>query len=405
MTMTKFFANVCVALCTVAMIAVSAEAAPKAKGPVKVFILAGQSNMEGKAAPSTLEPVLADPKTAPKFKHLKTDGKWTVRDDVWVTFLCKTTKGPKSAHPLYGPLTVNFGSDKTVRDAQNKKVPVTGFGPELGFGHVLGAHFDQQVLLIKAAWGGRSVKRTFRPPSAMPDEAEVKEAFEQAKVKNPDAKLSEVKDSYGRDYRAMVAEVRKVVGDIRKYFPSYDEKQGYEIAGLVWFQGWNDGCGKGNSQYTEQLAHFIRDVRKEFKTPKMPVVIGEMGIDGAKPMGWIETFRKQQAAVAAVPEFKGNVMLAKTAEFWPPWYKPLDDKWRAFKAKSKAWTAKLQAEGEKPTRDEINRFGDKHWREPNKATIARMSDKRYHYMGCGRTYYLMGEAMGKAMVKLLAAGK
>ncbi|MBC8372402.1 MAG: sialate O-acetylesterase [Planctomycetes bacterium] len=401
MTMTRFSANVCLVLCIVAMIAVSAGAAEKAKGPVKVFILAGQSNMEGKAAPSTLEPVLADPKTASKFKHLKTDGKWTVRQDVWVTFLCKTTKSPKGDHPLYGPLTVHFGSGKTARNAQNKKIRVTGFGPELGIGHVLGAHFDQQVLLIKTAWGGRSVKRTFRPPSAMPDEAEIKAAFQQAKVKNPDAKLSEIKDSYGRDYRAMVAEVRKVTGDIKKYFPAYDEKQGYEIAGFIWFQGWNDGCGKGNPKYTEQLSALIRDLRKELKTPKMPVVIGEMGIDGDKPMGWIETFRKQQAAVAAVPEFKGNVLLAKTSQFWPPWDKPLDDKWRAFKTKEKAWRAKLTADGKKLTRDEINKFGDENWREPNKSTIARMSDKRYHYMGCGRTYYLMGEAMGKAMIELL----
>ncbi len=63
--------------------------------------------------------------------------------------------------------------------------------------------------------------------------------------------------------------------------------------------------------------------------------------------------------------------------------------------------AKLKAEGKKPTRDEINAFGGKHWREPNRSTITRMSDKRYHYMGCGRTYYLMGEAMGKAMVEML----
>jgi hypothetical protein len=381
--------------------ATSAGAAPKAKGPLKVFILAGQSNMEGKALPSTLEPVLADPKESAKFKHLKADGKWTVRDDVWVTFLSKTTKGPKGPNPLYGPLSVHFGSDKTARDDKGKKVPVTAFGPELGIGHVLGDKLDQQVLLIKTAWGGRSVKRTFRPPSAMPDEAEVKEALEKTKVKNPDAKLAEIKDSYGRDYRAMISEVRKVTGDIKTYFPAYDEEQGFEIAGFIWFQGWNDGCGAGNPKYTEQLAALIRDLRKDLKTPKLPVVIGELGIDGDKPMGWIETFRKQQAAVADLPEFKDNVLLAKTAACWPPWYKPLDDKWRAFKAKEKAWKAKLTADGKKPTRDEINKFGDDNWRTPNKATIAQMSDKRYHYMGCGRTYYLMGEAMGKTMLELL----
>ena len=378
-----------------------AAAAAEAKGSVKVFILAGQSNMEGKAAAGTLEPVIADAKTAARFKHLKTGGKWTVREDVWVTFLTKKVKGPKSEFPLYGPLTVGFGSDKTVRDAKNKKTTVAGFGPELGFGHVVGNHFAEQVLLIKTAWGGRSVKRTFRPPSAMPAEEEVKEAFEKGKAKNPDTKLADVRDSYGRDYRAMIAEVRKVLGDIKKYFPSYDEKQGYEIVGLVWFQGWNDGCGGGNPKYTEQLAHLIRDIRKELKVPGMPVVIGELGIDGAKPMAWIETFRKQQAAVAAMPEFKLNVRLAKTAQFWPQWSGPLDDKWRRFKAESKAWREEMAKQGKTPTREEIWEFGNKHWREPNKATIARMSDRRYHYMGCGQTYYLMGEAFGKAMLDMV----
>jgi len=306
MKFNKLTAIACVVLCTSASI----QASPKAKGPVKVFILAGQSNMEGKAARSTLEPVLADPKEAPKFKHLKTDGKWTVRDDVWVTFLRKSAKGPKGEHPLHGPLSVHFGSDKNARDAKGNRIKIAGFGPELGIGHVLGDKIDQQVLLIKAAWGGRSVNRTFRPPSAMPNEAEIKEVFENTKIKNPDARLSEIKDSYGRDYRAMLDEVRKVTGDIKKYFSDYDEKHGFEIAGFIWFQGWNDGCGQGNPKYTEQLAALIRDIRKDLKTPKMPVVIGELGIDGDNPMGWIKTFRDQQAAIAAMPEFKGNVVLA-----------------------------------------------------------------------------------------------
>ena len=40
------------------------------------------------------------------------------------------------------------------------------FGPELQFGHVLGDHFDNQVLLIRTAWGGRSLLGDFRPPSS-----------------------------------------------------------------------------------------------------------------------------------------------------------------------------------------------------------------------------------------------
>ena len=38
-------------------------------------------------------------------------------------------------------------------------------GPELGFGHVTGDATKGQVLLIKAAWGGKSLGHNFLPPS------------------------------------------------------------------------------------------------------------------------------------------------------------------------------------------------------------------------------------------------
>jgi alpha-galactosidase len=375
--------------------------ADAAKGPVKVFILAGQSNMQGKAAASTLEPVIADPTTAEDFRHLKKDGEWTVRDDVWVTFLCKTVKAPADDLPLYGPLTVGFGSQKTARDENNERISVPGIGPELGFGHVVGEHFEEQVLLIKTAWGGKSVRVNFRPPSATPSDEELRLELERRKKKNPDVTLEEVRESYGAFYREMLAQVREPLENMGKYFPEYDAGQGFEIAGMVWFQGWNDGVGRGNPQYTEQLAHLIRDVRRDLGVPNMPVVIGELGVDGDEPMGWIATFRKQQAAVAEMPEFKDNVRFARTAQCWPSWQGSLDGKWGEFKAKEKAWREQLKAEGKTPTREEVQAFGDEHWREPNQATLARMSDKRYHYMGCGETQYRMGEAFGAAMLEMV----
>ena len=57
-------------------------AAGDQKKPVKVFILAGQSNMEGKAPNTLLEHQANDPKTKALFAHLRKDGKWIVRDDV-----------------------------------------------------------------------------------------------------------------------------------------------------------------------------------------------------------------------------------------------------------------------------------------------------------------------------------
>ena len=92
---------------------------------VKVFILAGQSNMEGKAQNKLLEHQATDPKTAKLFSHLHKDGKWITREDVHIKYLKR-----------HGGLTMGYGSPNRT-------------GVELEFGHVMGNHFKEPVLLIK----------------------------------------------------------------------------------------------------------------------------------------------------------------------------------------------------------------------------------------------------------------
>ena len=94
---------------------------------------------------------------------------------------------------------------------------------------------------------------------------------------------------------------------------AYGNAIAYEIAAVFWFQGWNDGVGKGNPDYVEQMVHFIHDLRKDLKVANLPVVIGELGTDGDKAGGWVATFRNQQAQLAAIK----NVALARTAQYWP----------------------------------------------------------------------------------------
>src|SRR5271169_6472865 len=55
-------------------------AAADARKPIKVFILAGQSNMEGKAKVSLLEFQAQQPATRDLFKHLRKAGKWIERE-------------------------------------------------------------------------------------------------------------------------------------------------------------------------------------------------------------------------------------------------------------------------------------------------------------------------------------
>ena len=62
--------------------------------------------------------------------------------------------------------------------------------------------------------------------------------------------------------------------------PAYDKEQGYELAGFAWFQGWNDMVDRGTypdrdkpggyDRYTECMAHFIRDIRKDLAAPGLP---------------------------------------------------------------------------------------------------------------------------------------
>ena len=184
--------------------------------PIKVFILAGQSNMEGKAKVSLLEYQAKQPATRDLFKHLRKGDKWIERDDVWIKYL-----GQK------GKLTVGYGSTKCI-------------GPELEFGMVVGDHYPEQVLIIKTAWGGRSLYRDFRSPSAgLPAPAVLAKMLADQKKRKPDTTLEDVKKPFGALYRAMLEEVNGTLANLKTLFPDYNG-QGYEIAGFVWFQGWND---------------------------------------------------------------------------------------------------------------------------------------------------------------------
>jgi hypothetical protein len=198
--------------------------------PVKVFILAGQSNMEGKAPNALLDYQAADPKTRDFFAHLRKDDKWIVRDDVFIKFLDRK-----------GPLTVGYGSPGRT-------------GVELEFGTMMGDHFDEPVILIKAAWGGHSLYKNFRPPSAgLPAaevlqkeldqaQARVKQNNEKNKKDEPLPTMEDIKKPYGSSYRNMMGEVKDVTDNYAEMFPSLKGKT-LELAGFVWFQGWNDQYG------------------------------------------------------------------------------------------------------------------------------------------------------------------
>jgi alpha-galactosidase len=296
----------------------SVQAADK---PLKVFILAGQSNMEGHAEVGTFDYIGKDPLTAPLLKEMRNpDGTPRVCDQVWMSYLTGPYDGSANGEGL-GKLTAGFGArgDQPTKDGGK-------IGPEFTFGIHMEKQLDQPILIIKTAWGGRSLNTEFRPPGAGPyqfNETQLEE-MKKGGVDIEKAKEEKAKAS-GVFYRMMIEHVKKVLADPKRVCPEYDPKQGYEIAGFVWFQGFNDlvdgqtypdrGQPDRFALYSDLLATFIRDVRKDLNAPKMPFVIGVLGVGGEKDQG-TSRFRKAMAAPAAMPEFKGNVAAVETAPFW-----------------------------------------------------------------------------------------
>jgi len=277
--------------------------------PLKVFILAGQSNMEGHARTTTFDYIGRDPATAPILKEMRNDdGTPKVCEKVWISYL--TGNGDVYS----GNLTAGYGAK-----GSDAKV-----GPEFTFGIYAQKLLDEPILLIKTAWGGKSLHTDFRSPSAGPYELPESQ-LEQFKKRGTDIEKwkAEKAEKTGYYYRQMADHVKKVLSDIKQVCPDYDPQQGYELAGFIWFQGWNDMCDGGTypdrdkpggyDMYSRLMATFIRDVRKEFSAPKMPFVIGVMGVGGVENM---KIFRGAMAAPAALPEFQGNVAAVETAPFW-----------------------------------------------------------------------------------------
>jgi hypothetical protein len=388
--------------------------------PLKVFILAGQSNMEGHAEISTFDYIGKDPLTAPLLKEMRnSDGTPRVCDKVWMSYLTGPYDGSANGEGL-GKLTAGFGA----RDDQPTKL-CSKIGPEFTFGIYMEKELKEPILIIKTAWGGRSLNTEFRPPSAGPYKLpkEIQDEWDQhpqgahgvPKLEER-KKWQEDKDAAsGVFYRMMIDHVKKVLADPKRVCPEYDEKAGFELAGFVWLQGFNDlvdGTTYPNNNYDEYsrlLAHFIRDVRKELSAPKMPFVIGVMGIAGEKADSQMSIFRKAMAAPASMPEFKDNVAAVETAPFWSAELAAIDEKNQKVE-EVRGWLDNKDQNGPnadgKMTDGQKNKYMKKFEADlisPAEATMWKRgaSNAGYHYLGCAKTFALMGKAFAQANLHML----
>lgn len=363
--------------------------------PLKVFILCGQSNMEGHAQTRTFSAIEKDPTTVDLFKEMvDAEGKPVACQDVWISYAF----GDFSGNPIgrkAGQLTAGWGSQHHVGTGK--------IGPEFTFGITMHKLQGEPILLIKNAWGGKSLMVDFRPPSG--------------------GELTDVKskDKAGKYYALMIEHVKDVLADPKKVYPDYDPKEGYELAGFIWFQGFNDLVGsypatepakgkkgvKDYSEYSRLLACLIRDVRKDLSAPNLPFVIGILGVGGESAGEGTMAFRNAMAAPADTDEFKGSVVNVFTERFWPTELDAVMAKVATIKNEFAAREKQLKNDGlsrEDAKQEAAKIEAEKRAKIEQSLTPDELflldngiSNQGFHYYGSAKFFAQVGKAFAEAM--------
>ena len=286
--------------------------------------------------PGTLKTVVH---TDQKFPHLiDAQGNWSVRNDVWYKGVVTAT-----ANKWLG---IGCGAS------------ASSIGAELQFGHIMGDHHDEPVIILKASQGNRSLGWDFLPPGS---ERFTYEGRTYAGYKDDipswtaDDPGKKVNWYAGKQYDDCFSAAHEYLDNFGTQFPQWKD-QGYEITGFVWWQGHKDGNEAHASRYEHNLAHLIKSLRSEFNAPKAPFVIATIGFGGWDMAGPHKIVADAQLAVSGetgkYPAFKDNVKTVEIRDFW-------------------------------------------------KDADLSPRNQDFHYNGNAETYMLVGDAMGRGMLELI----
>jgi len=276
---------------------------PGAAGkPIQVFILMGETNMMGMGdiGPETVKGTLAYlTKAEKKYPFLLDGDKWAERKDVY--YCDARVKKGVALSPI----------------ANNGK----WIGPELGFGYVMGHVFDEPVLVLKSSTGNRSLGWDFVPPGSNQFNFEgrtyagYKDSPESWVAGQP---KKGVNWYAGKQYDDDVASAKDALKSIAEWYPGYKD-QGYEIVGIVWWQGHKDSINAAHaSRYEDNLVRLIESLRKDYAAPRAKFVLATgCGNPGREGLGL--QIAEAQLAIGDTrkyPKFAGNVKAVDSRDLW-----------------------------------------------------------------------------------------
>jgi hypothetical protein len=237
--------------------------------PVKVFIVAGQSNAAG-------------------YNHIREYKQGQA------AFPKALRNQPDILFWLAG------GPDQKQTDAWSTlRVAESGsFGPEISFANDLAAATpDEQIAIIKCAMGGTGIARSVDYSDYIPA---IKGFNDRGKSWHPPAEGREA----GILYQRLINNVRDALAVLDRRHTEW------ELAACLWMQGEHEaGISRRMAEdYDKLLVEFTSAVRRDLKVPSLPFVIGEVN---SHKWAYGDVVRIKQAKVCQEDR---NAVLVKTTD-------------------------------------------------------------------------------------------
>lgn len=266
----RFVMNlVCVALMTVSL-------SEEAGGTIKVFLLAGQSNMAGHGDADDLTGALA--------------GYLSPQADVNIWRSFQDEGNAVGSTNGWIPLAPEFGDFYNLRNSPTFGGREPSFGPEVSFGKAVAVALpDDEIYLIKHAWGATSLAGGWDPVAG-----------------TSSGVMTGSNTTPGLQYNLFTSTVASALTNLDNAGLSY------EIAGMLWLQGESDAINAStDNAYEANLTAFIAQTRTNYGDD-LPFIIARINPQ------WGGADSETRAAQQSVAEATEGVYWFDTDNFSRP---------------------------------------------------------------------------------------
>jgi hypothetical protein len=218
--------------CLLPALAAHAQDPAPSKKPIKIYIIAGQSNAEQRGNMDWMRDTWPEyGKVDPKLWHFH--------------------PGAKPPSPFNGETYAKFGVEFVPGIEISKRV-------------------ENDVIFLSTAVGGTTLRQRWTSPTG----------------------AKRLGCEVGNLYERMFQWTYDLIRNAGEIYPRYAGQE-FEIAGIIWFQGENDSLSYGNFPFYQDLfIDFINDVRHDFGVPDLPIFICKINDAWCERIGGGEVIRR-----------------------------------------------------------------------------------------------------------------